>query len=124
MICMLTITPLSMLNVNQTSQVLQYLDGAKRIICMTHANPDGDALGSMLGIAMLLRTQYPAKEILTLCRDSAPLQFHFLPGSKEIVHTMEFQRDDLVIILDSAEPKLTELHEEYPLLFLKEQAKE
>ncbi len=111
-----------MLNVNETSQVFSSFEGATRIICLTHANPDGDALGSMLGIAALLRTQYPRKEILTLCRDPAPNSFHFLPGSNAISHTVEFEQGDLIIILDTAEPKLTELHEVYPLLFSPEKA--
>ena len=35
-----------------------------RIIIHRHKNPDGDALGSQLGLAGILRENFPEKEIL------------------------------------------------------------
>ncbi len=112
-----------MLNVNQTSQILQFLNEAKRYVCMTHANPDGDALGSQLGLAELLRKQFPGKEVLRICRDSAPAAFHFLVGSTEIGREYAPLAGDLLFFLDAAEPKLTDMHESHPRLFQPEMVK-
>lgn len=110
-----------MLNVNQTSQVLQFLEDAQRILCITHAGPDGDALGSMLGLCALLHPRWPEKEVLCICKDPAPPPFHFLPGVRAIRQEISSLAGDLLIFLDAAEPKQTELHASHPLLFSPEE---
>ncbi|MBC8099483.1 MAG: hypothetical protein H7Y11_08565, partial [Armatimonadetes bacterium] len=35
------------------------LDAAAAILIVTHVNPDGDAIGSMLGLATALHERYP-----------------------------------------------------------------
>src|SRR3989338_10926295 len=112
-----------MLNVNQTSQILQFLQEAKRFVCITHANPDGDALGSQLGLAEILRLKFPGKEILRICHDAAPRAFQFLPAASLIRQDYAPLAGDLVFFLDAAEPKLTEMHESHPALFLPEDVK-
>jgi|SRR3989338_1035552 len=112
-----------MLNVNQTSQILQFLQEAKRFVCITHANPDGDALGSQLGLAEILRLKFPGKEILRICRDPAPPTFQFLAGAALIRQDYAPLLGDLVFFLDAAEPKLTDMHESHSKLFLPEEMK-
>jgi phosphoesterase RecJ-like protein len=48
-----------------------------------HANPDGDALGSMLATMHGLRAL--GKEVASYCHDRAPKRLAFLPGAAEIV---------------------------------------
>jgi len=112
-----------MLNVNQTSQILAFLNAAKRFVCITHHNPDGDALGSMLGLAEILRKRFPEKEILCVCRDSAPPPFRFLKNSAEIRQEYQASPQDLIFFLDAAEPKLTDMHESHAKLFQPETMK-
>lgn len=106
-----------MLSVSQTSQVLQFLGDAKRIVCITHANPDGDALGSMLGFAALIRQRFPKKELLCVCKDPAPAPLRFLPGATSVQKDFTGGRGDLIVFLDAADPKQTDFHETHADLF-------
>jgi phosphoesterase RecJ-like protein len=106
-----------MLTVNQSVSILSLFDEATRIVCMTHSNPDGDALGSQLGLVHILERRYPGRTILSVCRDAVPAPFQYLPGASAIQQNYEPLRGDLLIILDSAEPKMTEFQQMLPRLF-------
>ena len=47
-------------------QVLELIRKAPRIIIHRHKNPDGDALGSQLGLKHILKDSFPDKEILVV----------------------------------------------------------
>ena len=47
-------------------QILELIQGYPRIILHRHKNPDGDALGSQLGLKHILRDSFPHKEILAV----------------------------------------------------------
>jgi bifunctional oligoribonuclease and PAP phosphatase NrnA len=102
-----------MLNVNQTSRALDAMENAKRIACMCHSNPDGDALGAMLGLTIILERKFPQKKILRLCRDQAPETFHFLHGAMKIREAYSPTEGDVLFFLDAAEPKLLGPEEEF-----------
>lgn len=76
---------------------------ASRILILTHINPDGDAIGSLLGMWHAL--QALGKEALPLVSSELPGYTQWLPGV-EHVHVyqpgMEFPNVDLVIMLDTA----------------------
>jgi len=112
-----------MLNVNQTSHLLEAFENAQRIVCLCHSNPDGDAVGSLLGFSRILASHFSEKNVQTLCKDPAPESFQFLPGAQKIQNLFAPQSGDLFIILDSAEAKLTDMHEMYPRLFAPDEAK-
>ena len=96
---------------------LQILRNAKRIVCMCHRNPDGDALGSLTAMAQLLEANVPSASVVLACVDPAPDTFTFLPCASRIVHAFTPQEGDVFVMLDSAEPKLTEFHETHPSIF-------
>jgi phosphoesterase RecJ-like protein len=48
-----------------------------------HINPDGDALGSMLGLALALEAL--GKTVVCLCADPVPQAYRFLPTSERVV---------------------------------------
>jgi phosphoesterase RecJ-like protein len=50
---------------------------------ITHVAPDGDAIGSTLGLAMLLREQN--KDVTLACQDPVPDTYAWLPGIAGIV---------------------------------------
>lgn len=108
---------LPLLNVNQTTQALDDLERAQRIVCMCHANPDGDALGALLGIVTLLKKRFPAKPILAICKDQPPPSFAYLPHMREIRTVYTPERGDLFISLDSGDAKQTGFLETLPILF-------
>lgn len=93
------------------------LKDAKRVLCICHRNPDGDAIGSLLGIGMLLEQAFPDKKISMHCVDPVPETFTFLPGASRVLPPPQLQAGDAAIFVDCAEPKLTEMHETHPQLF-------
>ncbi len=73
---------------------------AKRVLLLTHVAPDGDALGSLLGLSFALRAG--GKETMCVSPDGCPETFRFLPGSDEIVKKAK-GNFDLVITVDCAD---------------------
>ncbi|MBU0597795.1 bifunctional oligoribonuclease/PAP phosphatase NrnA [Patescibacteria group bacterium] len=80
------------------------IDKANKVIVITHQNPDGDALGSLLGMHHYLRL---VKTDHTLfCLTETPDYLKFLPDTEHISndenHLMKNEHD-LIIILDSGD---------------------
>lgn len=98
-------------------QALEVFSKAERIKCVCHRNPDGDAIGSLLGMAQLLQNAYPEKMISTYCIDPSPATFEFLPGALGIRQDLVPAAGDAFVFLDSAEAKLTSYDVQYPQLF-------
>lgn len=72
------------------------------ILLICHVSPDGDAIGSLLGLGLGLRA---LKKTPTLaCESPIPSKFSFLPGYDAIVNTIDAGPFDLVIGLDSSDP--------------------
>ncbi len=61
----------------------ELIDRARRVVITCHISPDGDALGSSLGLAAILRAMDKTVHVVT--PDFPPLSFSFLPGYKDIV---------------------------------------
>jgi phosphoesterase RecJ-like protein len=99
----------------QKAQII--FEKAKRILCVCHRNPDGDAIGSLLGMGLLLEQAFPGKKVQLHCVDPAPDTFHFLPGSGRILGEPDLTEGDAVVFLDCAEAKQTNLHESHSALF-------
>ncbi len=107
------------LGVQETSFAADLIAGASHVLCVCHRNPDGDALGSLLAIGLLLEQQFPEKTVTFHCKDPVPSLFHFLPGAFRVQSppVLPDPAQSLFIFLDCAEPKLTEMHETLPQLF-------
>ena len=74
---------------------------ARRIALIAHEHPDGDCIGSALGLAHIL-TQLD-KTCIAVCADPAPSTLAFLPGIGNLQHTLGHEDYDLVIALDASE---------------------
>jgi bifunctional oligoribonuclease and PAP phosphatase NrnA len=70
---------------------------AKRVLAITHINPDGDAIGSLLGFGLAVRTA--GKEVVMACADPVPDMFQFLPSANEVTYKPQGPFD-LVVVLD------------------------
>jgi phosphoesterase RecJ-like protein len=77
------------------------LSGAKRILGITHVNPDGDAIGSLLGFGLSLKAA--GKEVVLHCADPVPEAFRFLPSVDEVTAKPEGEFD-VVAVLDVSDP--------------------
>lgn len=74
------------------------LSAAKRVVIGTHLNPDGDALGSALGMSHYLDSLGIENEVL--CHHEPPQNLLFLPGVDRIRQTPKAESFDLGIICD------------------------
>lgn len=102
------------------ARAVDLLKTAKRFLCVCHRNPDGDAIGSLLGMGLLLEQNFPDASVGFHCVDPVPAMFHFLPGAFRVSvlpDPVPEPEGTVIIFLDSAEPKLTELNETHPQFF-------
>ncbi len=82
------------------------LKPGQRICITTHVNPDGDGLGSEVGLVHLLRAQGITAVITnpTPTPDRYNFLFHGLPGvDKTHEAVKELRRADLILVLDIAD---------------------
>ncbi len=80
------------------AQAGKAITNAKNILIITHRNPDGDAIGSALGMYEMLGKL--KKKPTFFCIDQIPESFYFLPNSEEVVHEFDPGNFDLAIMLD------------------------
>lgn len=62
--------------------VAELLEGGRRFLVTSHRNPDGDALGSALGLALALEAR--GKEARVVMRDGWPSAYAGLPGIERV----------------------------------------
>ena len=81
------------------AEVVARLKGARDVLTVCHENPEADALGSALGLALALETL--GKTATPLCSDAVPPMYDFMP------HIDRFRRDpelghsyDLIVVGD------------------------
>lgn len=85
--------------------LLQKIEESKNIIISSHINPDGDAIGSGLGLYLALTKKYPDKSIRFILEDKVPYNYSFLKGAEKIEKFDELKDEpkaDLFIVVDSA----------------------
>jgi phosphoesterase RecJ-like protein len=82
---------------NPRLEPLNLILAAHHILILTHIAPDGDAVGSLLGLGKGL--QALGKTVVTACSDPAPERYAMLPGYAGIV-TQVSGTFDLVISVD------------------------
>lgn len=78
---------------------------SEEILVITHKNPDGDAIGSLLGFSQMLRLM--GKKPVVFCPDKIPSVLAFLSGTDEVVTTLPTDaRFQLTVCLDTADESL------------------
>ena len=83
--------------------VVALIQDAKTIAICAHTSPDGDAIGSGLALAEVIRTAWPGKRVTNLLADKDPVPriYRFLPGSDTFVHAADYDvTPDLFICVD------------------------
>lgn len=85
-------------------QILDKIKKYSTIIIHRHKNPDGDALGSQIGLYTILRENFPEKKIYRV-GDGAG-RFSFMQGSEMDVIDDEIYNNALAIILDTSASSL------------------
>ena len=76
-------------------RILELIEGASSIAISGHTSPDGDALGSVLGLGLSLMKFFPNKDIALLLADDDPVPriYRFMEGSDRLVGTAHQHRD-------------------------------
>jgi phosphoesterase RecJ-like protein len=93
---------------------------SQRIVLTTHAGPDGDGIGSMVGLYIGLRAL--GKTVCMVCADPAPLDLTFIPYAEHVDAVHHLARlpftPDLIIVCDAASlPRLGAVYSESQATF-------
>ncbi len=93
-------------------QAMALIQPAQRIALLAHESPDGDCIGSALGMSHILHLV--GKQCIPACADAAPQNLSFLPGIETLQQTIDDGAFDLVIALDAGElRRFGHLYEEH-----------
>jgi bifunctional oligoribonuclease and PAP phosphatase NrnA len=82
-------------------EAVQAVWDAQEIVLACHVNPDGDAIGSMVGLALGLKAL--GKTVTVLSQDGVPDTLRFLPGTDRVQPTTDRRDFDLGIGLDAGD---------------------
>ena len=99
------------MNETVKQEILNTIKAYPRIVLCRHVRPDGDAVGSTLGLAFLLRNAFPEKDIRVVNEDRTDY-LAFL-GEEDPAPADDFYTDALAIALDvgtadrAAHPKIS-----------------
>jgi phosphoesterase RecJ-like protein len=86
------------------SEIKKALKKAKTAIVVSHVDPDGDSIGSMIATAMLLARHGISADLYS--QDGVPRIYHFLPCADEVKSTPpNKQHYDLMIAVDASDVK-------------------
>jgi phosphoesterase RecJ-like protein len=74
---------------------------AERIVVVSHPHPDGDAIGSLLGLTNQLRAL--GKDVTCAVDEGVPEFLQFVPGSETVLPKLESGDWDLVVFVDAGD---------------------
>lgn len=84
------------------SQVVELIENKSNFAITTHVRPDGDGVGSSLGLCWLLRSL--GKEAEVVLRDDIPPAYRQLPGADEVKKVSEVNgRYDAVFVIECSD---------------------
>ena len=97
------------------SQVVELIESKRRFAITSHIRPDGDSLGSSLGLYWLLRALDKDAEVIM--RDAVPHAYRKLPGSDAVRVTPRVDRQyDAVFVIECSDitrPGLIDLERQF-----------
>ena len=83
-------------------KILEKIKEYNKIIIHRHVRPDGDCIGSQMGLKALLKHNFPEKQILAV-GDELPTYISYYGKNDEVLD--EDYNGALVIVVDTANPK-------------------
>lgn len=81
------------------AQARQRIASAQHIAVIGHIRPDGDSVGSLLGLGLAL--QNAGKQVQMVSSDGVPASLKHLPGANQVVKKAKLPLD-LIIVVDTA----------------------
>jgi bifunctional oligoribonuclease and PAP phosphatase NrnA len=85
----------------QWSEATQAVHAASTVLLVTHIKPDGDAIGSMVGLAEALRTL--GKTVTAAVDGGVPDYLGFIPGTSTVLDQLDQGQWDLLISVDASD---------------------
>ncbi len=84
------------------SQVVELIENKQKFGITTHIKPDGDGVGSSLGLCWLLRSLGKSAEVIV--RGEVPVAYHELPGADEIRDIDKVDREyDAIFVIECSD---------------------
>jgi phosphoesterase RecJ-like protein len=71
---------------NELRQLVEIIEQNNEFLLLSHIDPDGDAIGSLIALLLLLRRK--GKKAVAYDRDGVPMIYRFLQSSEEIVSSV------------------------------------
>lgn len=81
-------------------EITKRVQEANRVLVVSHIRPDGDAIGSLLGLGLAL--QAVGKSVQMAMADGVPANFRHLDGSDQVIKTPEGDFD-LIAVVDCSD---------------------
>ncbi|NIO15915.1 MAG: bifunctional oligoribonuclease/PAP phosphatase NrnA [Deltaproteobacteria bacterium] len=86
-------------------KICQVIKESSSFLLTTHINPEGDAIGSELALALSLEQM--GKDVFVLNQDPVPYFLRFLPGVERVQNQGPARLFDVGILLDCGSPERT-----------------
>lgn len=97
------------------SQVVELIENKQKFAITTHVRPDGDGVGSSLGLCWLLRSLGKSAEVIV--SDGVPVSYHNLPGASEIRQISQIDEEyDAIFVIECSDverPGIVDLKNEF-----------
>ncbi|HAE85359.1 MAG TPA: hypothetical protein DCG78_02470 [Anaerolineaceae bacterium] len=77
-------------------QIRALLSRAESVAVVSHIRPDGDAIGSLLGMGLALL--HAGKKVQLVLQDGLPQKYDFLPGSEMVQRSIKAPFDTLIVV--------------------------
>jgi len=86
---------------NSYQEVATALKEHHKIAIVCHVNPDGDCIGSMLGLGLILRAM--GKEVTLISEDTVPGVYDYLPGIQGVVGADSLGGQEMAVFVDCSD---------------------
>lgn len=94
-----------MMNDKINGEIRQAFQNAHTILIASHIRPDGDAVGSLLGLGLAL--QEAGKQVTMVLSDGVPASFRQLPGANLVQRKSPDESHDLAVVVDCSDLQRT-----------------
>jgi phosphoesterase RecJ-like protein len=84
------------MNLAPDDLISQFFSTHQRLVVVSHIRPDGDAIGSLLGLGLALKNA--GKEIQLILSDGVPASFRHLPGYETITRRIKGEYDASIVL--------------------------
>ncbi|PIS04910.1 MAG: hypothetical protein COT81_04025 [Candidatus Buchananbacteria bacterium CG10_big_fil_rev_8_21_14_0_10_42_9] len=90
--------------INQAPKIKKAIEGAKKILIVSHQKPDGDTLGSASALLAYLKSQN--RDCLGFCVSPVPQNYNYLPHMDSFTTSRQTAKNfnpDLTMVVDSGD---------------------